>query len=104
MTTRLSPYRSTLVAAAVAIGCLGTAAAEAHEHGWRGHDGERGWYGREHEWREHEWREHGWYRHDYPRPYYYGAPVVAGGWVAPLPPPLPLVGPGGVSLTVRFPF
>ncbi len=38
MHTGPSLYRSTLIAAAVAIGCFGASAAEAHDHGWRGHE------------------------------------------------------------------
>jgi hypothetical protein len=41
MHTGPSLYRSTLIAAAVGIGCCGASAAAAHDHGWRGQ--ERGW-------------------------------------------------------------
>jgi hypothetical protein len=42
MNSRPSPYRSTLIAAALAVGCFGAAsAASAHEHGGRERDGDR---------------------------------------------------------------
>lgn len=106
MNTRPSLYRSTLIAAALAIGSLGAVGAEAHEHGWRDHDAqrwhERGWH--EHGWREHGWRERGWEGDWRPRYYGYEAPGWRG-WEAPvavLPPPLPFV-PPGVSVVVRLP-
>ncbi len=59
MDTARSLYRSTLVSAALAIGCVGvTAAVQAHDHGWRDHDQDRGWSGRG----ERDWHERGWYR------------------------------------------
>jgi len=88
MNTRPSLYRSTLIAAALAIGSLGATSAEAHEHGWRGHDAPR-------------WHAPGW-RGDW-RPGYF-APGWRG-WEAPvavLPPPLPFA-PPGVSVVVRLP-
>ena len=64
MDTAHSLYRSTLVTAALAIGCVGvTAAAQAHDHGWRDHDRDRGWTGRG----ERDWHERGWYRGYGPR-------------------------------------
>ena len=52
-------YRSTLVSAALAIGCIGvTVAAEAHDHGWRDHDQDRSWTPR----RERDWHDRGRYR------------------------------------------
>jgi hypothetical protein len=66
MLTRPTLYRSTLVAAAVAAGCLGLApVASAHEHG--GHEGDRHGYGAPHGW--HERLEHRGYGH-YARPAY----------------------------------
>jgi len=73
MNTRPSLYRSTLVAAAVAVGCFGAiSSASAHEHGDRDRDGDRhGAYAR-HGWHERgEHRGWGYYRPapSY-RPYY----------------------------------
>ena len=104
MNTRPSLYRSTLIAAAVAIGCFGAAAAQAHDHGWRGHDDDRGWHGHGHGWHDHD-GDRGWYGAYRPR---YG--YVAPGWVeyaAPVayyPAPPVAYGPGGVSVVVRLPF
>lgn len=126
MLNRSTLYRSTLVAAAVAIGCFGAAGAEAHEHGWRGHEGERAGYGRDHGWHEHGWHEHDWHDHDWrerewrergwrraygPRVGYV-APLLPGGWapVPPLPPvafypPAPVAYvPGGLTVAIRVPF
>ena len=64
MNSRLSLYRSTLVAAAVAVGCFGASStASAPEHGGRDHDGDRhGFYAR-HGWHERvEHRGWGYYR------------------------------------------
>jgi hypothetical protein len=101
-------YRSTLIAAAVAIGCFGAAAAQAHDQGWRGHDEGRGWHGH-----DRGWRERGEYRGAHAhggRPgavpgYGYEGPGGLRAWAAlpPLPPPLPF-GPGGVSVVLRLPF
>ena len=108
MNNRPSLYRSTLVAAAVAIGCLGAASAQAHEHGWRGHGEERAWHGHEHGWHDHD-GERGWYGAYGPR-YGYVAPGWDAGWVGYAPPvayyPAPPVvyGPGGLSVVVRLPF
>jgi hypothetical protein len=119
MNTRPSLYRSTLIAAAVAIGCFGAATAQAHDHGWRGHDADRGWHGRdrgwhEHEWREHEWREHEWRDRDgyrgYGHRYGHAEPVWREGWAEYAPPPVAYYPapaafpPGGVSVVVRLPF
>ena len=93
MNTRPSLYRSTLIAAALAISSLGAASAEAHEHGWRGHDAPG--------WQQRGWHAHGG-RGDW-RPGYF-APGWRG-WEAPvavLPPPLPFA-PPGVSVVVRLP-
>jgi hypothetical protein len=115
MNTRPSLYRSTLIGAAVAIGCFGAAAAQAHDHGWRGHDEDRGWQGHERSWherdrggREREWREHEGY-HGYAPRYGYAPPLWRDGWVRAAPPAaydLPLdAGPvGGVAVVVRLPF
>ena len=112
MLNRSTLYRSTLVAAAVAIGCFGAAGAEAHDHGWRGHEGERAGYGREHGWQDHdwrgrEWRERGWRRAYGPR-FGYVAPLLPGGWVpappvAYFPPPVAYA-PGGLTVAIRVPF
>jgi Ni/Co efflux regulator RcnB len=72
MQTVHTVYRSTLVAAALALGCLGaTSAAQADEHGWhdrggdrpshgwRDHDGDRGWYGHDRGWHDQGWHR-GW--------------------------------------------
>ena len=86
MNTRPSLYRSTLVAAALAIGALGAVSAEAHEHGWRDHDAPR--------WHERGWRGE---RRAYAPGWH--------GWAAPiavLPPALPFA-PPGVSVVVRLP-
>jgi len=84
MNTRPNLYRSTLVTAALAVGCFGTVAvASAHEHGDR--DGERrGGYAR-HGWHEraerHEW---GYYRPAAAfRPYYREPARYYGGYVVP---------------------
>lgn len=102
MHTRPSLYRSTLIGAAVAIGCFGAAAAQAHDYGWHGQ--ERGWH--ERGWRD-RGEQRGWHRGYYgPRYGYaapgwvaYGAPAVYGGYGPPL-----AFGPGGVSVVVRLPF
>lgn len=52
MHARPARYRSTLIAAAVAIGCCAAATAEARDHGWRGHDQDRGWDGRARGWHD----------------------------------------------------
>jgi hypothetical protein len=94
MNTRPSLYRSTLIAAALAIGSLGAASAEAHEHGWRGHEAPPRWH--ERGWHEHGWRGDG-------RPGYFEPGWR--GWEAPfavLPPPLPYAAPG-VAVVVRLP-
>ena len=65
MNTARSLYRSTLVAAAIAIGCVGAGSvAAAHEHGWEGHDQEQDWRGEacDQEWGEGS--EHGWHERD----------------------------------------
>jgi hypothetical protein len=117
MNTRPSLYRSTLVAAAVAIGCFGAAAAHAHDHGWRGHDEDRGWHGHDRGWRDRDedrgFREHerGW-RRAYGSRYGYSEPAGREGWAEyappavyyPAPPPPAAYGPGGVSVVVRLPF
>jgi hypothetical protein len=108
MNTRPSLYRSTLIAAAVAIGCFGAVTAQAHDHGWHGHGGERGWHGHERDWHDHD-GDRGWYGAYGPR-YGYVAPAWNAGWVEYAPPvayyPAPPVvyGPGGVSVVVRLPF
>ena len=106
MNTGPSLYRSTLIAAAIAFGCLGTAAAQAHDQGWRDHD---------HGWQEHDrgWHEHdrGWRARDDRRGYAprHGnlAPVSRDCGYAPAvaydPGPPPAYGPGGVSVVVRLP-
>ena len=98
MNNRPSLYRSTLIAAALAIGCFGAAAAQAHDHGWHEHD--RG--GRDHDWREHE-RNRG-----YGARYGDVGPGWREGWAAPAvayyPAPPVAYGPGGVSVVVRLPF
>ena len=68
MNTAKSLYRSTLITAALALGCVGAATvARADEDGWRGeehrqdrrhHDEDRGWYERG----ERGWHEQGRYR------------------------------------------
>jgi len=115
MNTRPALYRSTLIAAAVAIGCLGAAAAQAHDHGWRGHGEERGWHGHDRGWHEPDrgWREHDRDRGYGPR-YRSGEPAWregAAGYAVPfgpLLPPLPLLPPpflpGRASVVVRLPF
>jgi hypothetical protein len=108
MNTRPSLYRSTLITAAVAIGCFGAAAAQAHDHGWHGHDEQRGWRGHERGWRERDWRDRDGDRGD-GRRYGYAAPVWREGGVEYLPPvafyPSPAAyPPGGVSVVVRLPF
>ncbi len=120
MNTRPSLYRSTLIGAAVAIGCFGAAAAQAHDHGWRAHDDDRGWQGherawherdrgwREHEWREHEWRERDGYHARGPR-YGYAEPSWREGRADATPvvayelPPV-AYSSAGVSVVVRLPF
>ena len=107
MNTRPSLYRSTLIAAAIAMGCLGAASAQAHEHGWRGHGEVRAWHGHDRGWHDHD-GDRGGYGY-WPR-YGYVAPVWDAGWVGYAPPavyyPAPPVayGPGGVSVVVRLPF
>ena len=110
MNTRPSLYRSTLIAAAVAIGCFGAATAQAHEHGWRGHDEDRAWHGHERGWHD---RDRGWYDHDgdrgWRRAYFPGYAYAVPGWRAdwdgyvPAYPPPPAYVPGGVSVVVRLP-
>ena len=104
MNTRPSLYRSTLVAAAVAIGCFGAATAQAHEHGWRGHDADRGWHGHERGWHDRDGDR--WHR-GYVPGYAYAVPGWRADWAgyAPAvvyPPPVDYV-PGGVSVVVRLP-
>ncbi len=105
MNNRPSLYRSTLVAAAVAIGCFGAAAAQAHDHGWR--DQDRGWHEHDGGARGHGWRDHDGDR-GYGRRYGYGEPSWREGWSIPAvgyyPAPPVAYGPGGVSVFVRLPF
>jgi hypothetical protein len=110
MKTRPSLYRSTLIAAAVAIGCFGAAAAQARDHDWRGHGEERAWHGRDHGWRDHD-GDRGWTRYrGYAPRYGYVAPAWTAGYVeyaAPVayyPAPPVAYAPGGVSVVVRLPF
>jgi len=102
MNVRPSIYRSTLIAAALAIGSLGITTAEAHESGWRGHD--RGWHGHEHGWRDRD-GERGWYRGDAPRADVWLPAVgaVGYGWAPGYAPPVGYA-PGGVAVTIRLPF
>jgi len=110
MNTRPSLYRSTLIAAALAIGSFGAATAQAHEHGWRGHGDERAWHGHDHGWRDHDGDRGGYggYGGYGPR-YRYVAPAWRAGWVEYAPPlvyyPAPPVayGPAGVSVVLRLP-
>ena len=64
MNTRSTLYRSTLVAAALAVGCFGAiATASAHEHGDRDRDGDRHGLQARHGWQERgEHRGWGYYR------------------------------------------
>jgi len=128
MNTTRTLYRSTLVAAALAIGSVGistTASAHDHgwhdrddDHGWRDREHERGWRGHGHEWREHGWRgERGWYRGytgwQPPERYYYpvepayreyAPPVVYSPPVVYVPAPRPDRGWGGdVAVTIHVP-
>jgi len=104
MNTRPSLYRTTLVAAALAIGCFGAAAAQAHDRGWHGQEDGHGWHERDRGWHGHDG-----YRGDGAR-YGYGGPVWRAGWAGLVPPPVFLPGlpavyaPGGVSVVVRLPF
>jgi len=106
MNTGPSLYRTTLIAAAVAFGCLGTAAAQAHDHGWRDHDD--GWQEHDRSWHEHDrsWRARDGHRAHGPR-YGFAAPDPRDGGYAPpvayYPAPMPASGPGGVSVVVRLP-
>jgi hypothetical protein len=106
MNTRPSLYRSTLIAAALAIGCLGATAAQAHDHGWR--DSDRGWHDHDRGWRERErgGRDHDGYRGYGPRYGYAPAAWREGGYAPPVAdaPALPGYGAGGVSVVVRLPF
>jgi hypothetical protein len=73
MNTRPSLYRTTLVAAALAAGCLGVAAAaSAHEHWDHGRDGDRHGYATRHGWHERGERHGGGYYRPAPawRSYY----------------------------------
>jgi len=71
MNTRSSLYRTTLVAAAVAVGCFGAvSAASAHDHDRdRDRDGDRHAYG----YRAQGWHERGGHRRE--EGYYRPAPV-----------------------------
>jgi hypothetical protein len=95
MNTRPSRYRSTLIAAAVAIGCFGAAAAQAHDHGWRDHD--RGWRARDHDGDRGRGPRYGEVAPGWRR----GWSVPAIAWAAA---PLVAYGPGGASVVVRLPF
>ena len=103
MNNRPSLYRSTLITAAVAIGCFGAVVAQVHDQGWCDHD--RGWH--EHDRGGRDWRDHDRYRGYGPR-YGRGEAGWYGGWAAPPvaydPAPPLAYGPGGVSVVVRLPF
>ena len=105
MTTVRTLYRSTLVAAALAAGTLGAAAAaEAHEQGWRGH-GERAWAGAPAaRWHRHGERERDGYRYG-PAGRRYGA-EVRDCEVAPFAAryyPVPAARPWPAALVVEVP-
>ncbi|MEI8297344.1 MAG: hypothetical protein WCH32_04890 [Pseudomonadota bacterium] len=123
MNTRPALYRSTLVAAALAAGCLGLsslAAAHDHDghdrerggeryasrapHGWRDRDEHRRWaYARPAPvWRP-AYRDYDYDRDAYRRDYLAYRRLPAYGYYPPPPPPEVLYGDGDVSVMIHVP-